>query len=378
MNSTERHERRYIRRKAKREEKKRERTKDITFEKVFDYGNLYKAYRKCRRGVSWKASVQNYICQAPLNVYETWERLMHGRFKVGGYYTFDVYERGKKRHIQAVGIKERVVQRCLCDNALVPAIEHGFIYDNGASIRFKGYDFSVRRLVRHLQWHYRKYGNKGYILLFDFKRFFENVSHEVVENILRRQISDARIRALVMEIVKQYGDKGLGLGSQISQTLALASADKLDHAVKTRMRAKCYGRYMDDGYIIHPSKEFLKRCLDSIRAVCAECGITLSENKTSIVKLSHGFTYLKIRILLTDKGRIVRRINKKSVIKMRRKLKKFRMMIDRGERTFRDIWPVWVCWKSYAEKFDAYHTVRSMWELFNSLFGEELHVLQSC
>lgn len=372
MTSEERHEKRYMRRRARRDERRAARLEHINFDDVFSYDHLYAAYQKCRRGVAWKASVQNYICQAPLNVYETWEALRAGRAKVGGYHVFDLYERGKKRHIQAVGIRERVIQRCLCDYALVPAIEHGFIYDNGASILYKGYDFALRRMVRHLQWHYRHHGNAGYILLFDFKRFFENVSHEVVERVLRRCLDDERIRQLVARIVSAYGDRGLGLGSQISQTLALATADRLDHVVKTVLRVKCYGRYMDDGYIIHRDKAFLLRCLDAIREACKECGITLNEKKTAIVKLSRGFTFIKVRFLLTDKGKIVRRIYKRSVVKMRKKLKKFRRMIDNGRRTFRDIWPVWVCWRSYAMRFSAWHTINRMWRLFATLFEGEL------
>lgn len=46
-----------------------------------------------------------------------------------------------------------------------------FIYDNGASMVRKGYDFAIRRMEHHLRHHFRKHGTDGYILLFDFSKF---------------------------------------------------------------------------------------------------------------------------------------------------------------------------------------------------------------
>ena len=289
MNSKERHELRYQRRKAQREAKRKQ--KLLSFDAIFSYDNLYKSYIKCRRNVGWKASTQRYIVQAPLNVYQTRQKLLKGKFKTSGFFEFDLYERGKKRHIRSVKIEERVVQRCLCDHALVPVIESTFVYDNGASIKNKGYHFAMNRMKRHLQYHYRKYGNDGYILLFDFHHFFDNVSHELVKKIVADHFDDQRIIDLTYHFIEAFGDVGLGLGSQISQTLALASCNKLDHIVKEKLQVKCYGRYMDDGYLIHPDKEYLKECLQVIKEICDELGIILNEKKTQIVKLSHGFTW---------------------------------------------------------------------------------------
>ena len=136
MTSEERHEARFRRRTAAREAKRRERNAEHdSFDRVFSYGNLYKAYQQCRKGVAWKASVQKYISNAPLNVRKTEKLLQSGKFKSSGFMEFDLVERGKKRHIKSVHISERVVQRCLCDNALVPVLQRTFIHDNGACMK---------------------------------------------------------------------------------------------------------------------------------------------------------------------------------------------------------------------------------------------------
>lgn len=369
MTSEERHELRYQRRKAKREAKKIEKYKDcMDFEKVFSYENLYKSYKLCRKNVGWKASTQKYVVQAPLFVYQTQEKLFKGKYRSGGFFEFDLYERGKKRHIRSVKINERVVQRCLCDNALIPVIARSFIYDNGATLPGKGYHYAVKRLETHLHRHYRKYGTEGYVLLFDFSKFFDNVSHELTKKLLAKEFMDERLLNLTYHFIDMFGDKGMGLGSQISQTFALASANKLDHYIKETLCIKGYARYMDDGYIIHRNKAYLNKVLRDIRKICDELGIVLNEKKTQIVKLSHGFTWLKVRFYLLPSGRIVKKIYKRSVRKMRQKLKKFVKHIENGKMNYTDVYTAYQSWRSYAQHFDAYHTIKNMDELYNELF----------
>lgn len=369
MTSEERKENRYKRRRQRRDEQKRRRLEGHDdFHTVFSYENLYKAYKCCRRGVSWKASVQRYISNAPLYLYQTWQRLMSGKYRSPGFFEFDLFERGKRRHIRSTVIGERVVQRCLCDNALVPALMPTMIYDNGASMKYKGYDFCMRRITRHLQAHYRKYGQEGYILLYDFSKFFDRVSHAVVKGILEKTFTDERVKQLTDHFIDAFGPVGLGLGSQISQVLALASANRLDHFIKEVLRIRAYGRYMDDGYLIHPSKAYLQKCLESIFAVCDQLHITLNRKKTQLVKLSHGFTWLQSRIFLTPTGKVVRKICKKSICRARRRFKTMKKRLDRGEIVFRDIWNSWQSWSGYARKFNAWHTIQNLGKLYNQLF----------
>lgn len=369
MTSEERRQARYQRRREKRLLNKLVRTWEFdNFDEVFSFENLYAAYKKCRSGVAWKASTQKFITQAPLEVYRIWEKVHTGKWKSKGFYEFDIYERGKQRHIRSVTIDERVVQRCLCDNALVPVLSPTLIYDNGASTKDKGYHFSIRRCEKHLHDHYRRYGQDGYILTFDFSKFFDNVSHKVIEKIVERNFSDQRLKDLIYHFIDAFGDVGLGLGSQISQTFALASADRLDHYCKEVLQIHGYARYMDDGYLIHPSKAYLQYCLRQIERICDELEIKLNRKKTQIIKLSKGFTFLKCRFYLTSSGKVVKKIYKKSVTKMRRKLKALRRMVDAGQLTTADVYQAYQSWRAYASHFDAWHTRRSIGDLYDQLF----------
>lgn len=296
---------------------------------------------------------------------------MDGSFRSDGFYEFDLFERGKHRHIKSVTINERVVQRCLCDYSLVPVVGRKFIYDNGASLKNKGYHFAAHRMVCHLQRHYRKYGTEGYILLFDFSKFFDNVSHRVIEKMLRREYPDKWLLGLILHFVRAFGEIGMGLGSQISQTLAVASADVLDHYVKEKQRIKGYARYMDDGYLIHHSKAYLQQCLEEIKKICDALEIKLNLQKTQIVKLSHGFTWLKCRFYLLPTGQVARKIYKRSVTKMRQKLKTFKRLYDSKKMKLGQIRDALQSWLSYALHFDACRTAGNMVNLLRQVYGIE-------
>lgn len=329
MTSKERKEGRYQRRVAKRLKKKFDKLRySNDYDSVFSYENLYKAYKHCRKGVAWKTSVQKYITQAPLEVYKTYLQLQAGRYKSPGFYEFDLYERGKRRHIQSTSIRERVVQNCLCDNCLIPALQPSFIYDNGASMKNKGYTFAINRITEALRKHYRRYGQKGYVLVFDFSKFFDHVSHRLVKMSIAKKITDERLKQISSHFIDAFGDIGLGLGSQISQVLALASANRLDHFVKEMCKIKGYARYMDDGYLF----------------------------------------------FLTKTGKVIRKIYKRSVVKQRQKLKKLRKKLDKGLLDFQDICNSFQSWKAYASNFNAYFTVKNMEALFRQLFYEELQI----
>ena len=371
MTSKERRQRRYERRKAKRE-LNRSKIASVcdNFDEVFTYSHLYKAYKCCCRNVGWKASTQIYKANAVYNLYLTYNRLKNGTFKSDGFFEFNIFERGKVRRIRSVTIRERVVQRCLCDFSLTPMLQRQLIYDNGASSKGKGYTFSINRLVKQLHHFYNvNKSNDGYILLFDFSKFFDSLEHGLLKSILNKTYTDTRIKKLAYHFIDMFGEKGIGLGSQISQNLALVSVNKMDHYIKEVLKIKGYGRYMDDGYLIHKDKEYLKYCLSEIRKMCNELGVKLNENKTRIVKLEKGFTYLKIRFFLTPSGKIIKKIFPKSVTRMRRKLKKFKKFVDIGTMSKFDVYQSFQSWQSHTIGLNAYRTRQSMKDLYYRLYG---------
>ncbi len=382
MTSQERREGRYQRRVAKRETRRLAHSHACgDFEEVFSYDNLYKAGHTCCKGVGWKSSTQMYRFNLVTNTANTRAALLDGSYKSKGFIEFDLYDRGKMRHIRSIHISERVVQRTLCDEVINPILKPSLIYDNGASTEGKGIDFALNRVNCHLGRHFRKHGNAGYVLLFDFSNYFANAQHWPVNQELARRLHDDRVLTLAKACLDNFGPVGYGLGSQISQTAALALPSPLDHFIKGELGIKGYARYMDDGYLIHESRDYLKECLAKMQVICDRLGLLINTKKTKILPLGRGFKFLQVRFTLTETGKVVRKMSHESVVKMRRKLKKFKSWVEVGrtvpingkptKRKFplADVCSAYASWRSHIARGGRYHALQRMDQLFKKLFG---------
>lgn len=290
----------------------------MSFEEVFTLDNLYKSYIKCCKGVNWKTSTKNFKMRAMQNVTVLYQQLKSGIYKSKGFQNFTIRERGKLRDIKAVHISERVVQKCLCDNWLCPLLQKSLIYDNGATIKNKGFGFAVKRLKCHLQRYYRNYGIEGYVLCFDFHHYFDTIDHKLLLEKVHKLSNDERLFNIYKYFVDCFGDVGLGLGSQISQISALFFLNEMDHYVKERLHCKYYARYMDDGYIISNNKEFLQLCLSEIKRIAINLKLELNLKKTRICKINQLVIFNK-HWCITQSGHIKVRPIHKSLYRLRRR-----------------------------------------------------------
>lgn len=371
LRSEDRKRERRKRREQKRRDKRAERLKDCTLENVADMDNLYRAAMKAKNGVSWKASVQRYHKDLLSNISKARRDLLQGADIRRGFYHFSIFERGKLRHISSVHFSERVIHKSLSVNALVPALTPSFIRNNTANTEGRGTDDALKRLKRDLARHYRKHGADGYILLIDFSNYFGSIAHEPLKRIVRNALDDDRIVRLVFDQIDACGDVGLGLGSEPNQIMAVAFASPIDHFVTEMLGVEGYGRYMDDSYCIHTSKEYLQAVLACIEQKCSEIGITINRKKTHIVKLSHGFTWLKKKISYGENGRIVMRPCRESVTRERRKLKKLRRLVDEGRLTLEQVERSYQSWRGSMLRLDSWKTVQTMDALYRDLFGSD-------
>ena len=298
--------------------------------------------------------------------------LLEGNDIRRGFHYFQLFERGKLRDICSVHFSERVPQKSLSQNALVPALTPTFIRNNTANTKGRGTGDAIDRLKKDLVKHYRKHGREGYILLIDFKSYFANIAHGPLKEIVARSFDDPRIVKLTHDLIDACGEKGLGLGSEPNQILAVAFPSAIDHFVTEMLGVEGYGRYMDDSYCIHTDKAYLEIVAGLIEWKCGQLGIEINRKKTHIVKLSHGFTWLKKKFSYGENGRIVIRPCRDSITRERRKLKKMRRMVDEGRLTVEQVERSYQSWRGSMLKLDAHRTVLNMDALYRSLFGDDL------
>ena len=176
-------------------------------------------------------------------------KLLKGEDIRRGFHRFTLMERGKLREISGVHISERVVQRSLCDNALVPVLTRTCISDNMACIKGKGTHAAIKRVAYFLREYYRKTGsNEGYVVLVDFSNFFGNMKHWHIRKILEDHFTDKDMIEFIMLFVDAFGEVGCGLGSQVPQIIGTVYASKADHYAKEVLRIHEYIKYMDDTF----------------------------------------------------------------------------------------------------------------------------------
>ena len=335
------------------------------FNKMTSAEALMEAYRLSCIGSDWKESVQRYGVELWANTWKLQTSLRNGTYRQQPFVEFDINERGKHRHIKAISIADRVVQRSLCDNVLTPCTEPYLIYDNGASQKGKGVSFTRNRLKEHLSWHYRKYGNVGYIVLTDFHDFFGSLDHAYLLSQYERVIPDEEVMNLIRYLVSLNGNVGLGIGSQISQNAGVFYPTRLDQYFKTVCGIKPYAAYMDDRYAIFPTKDEAHRYLEAFRDQTTLIKLEVNERKTQIRPISRPFTFLKYQYFLTDTGKVIERPGKETFIRERRRLKKYK---NKG-LSQETISGVYKSWRGNLK--NCHYRVSKMDELYKSLYGEK-------
>lgn len=335
---------------------------------ISDAKLLFEAFQKSKKGSYWKASVQKYEYDIWKNICLTQEALENGTYKQKDFVEFDINERGKMRHIKSIHISDRVVQRSLVDNILTPRTAPYLIYDNGASQEGKGTDFTRNRLKEHLLRYYRKYKtNKGYVVLIDFKKYFQSIDHKKLLEAYRKVIPEDDLFKLVKYLIEiNPGDKGLGIGAQLSQNAGVFFPSIIDNYFKTVKGLKFYDAYMDDRCIVVKTKEEAIAILDEFRVLANEFNLVVNEKKTQIVKLEKGFTFLKMRYLLTDSGKVVIHQKSDTFTRERKRLKKFEknnMPEQRASECYR-------AWRGTVKRYkNNWHRIKKMDELFESLYS---------
>lgn len=357
------------------------RCENLTLEAIADVDNLYRAAREAIRGVDWKYSVQYYERNLFSNIYYACGQLLDGKDFRKPLSYFYVVERGKIRYISAPRISERVIQKSISQNVLVPAIAPTLTQGCCANMKGRGTDYCLIRLKRQLADFYQENGSDGYVLLMDFSDYFGSIDHDAAKALVDRVLIDEEVKQILcLQIDHGENEKGLGLGSEPNQAIAVALPSPIDYLGERWQGITCSGRYMDDSYFISRRKDVLQEFLKEARNVCASLGITINEKKTHIVKLTRGFTFLKKRFRFTQTGRIIVTPDRKSIGKMRRKMKKLVLLFKNGEMTIEQAKQSYLSYRGSLKKRNGdgktrfrqniYHTVRTLDNTFYELFGE--------
>lgn len=292
------------------------------------------------RGSTWKEETQLFERNFLSEIIKLKNELENRAYKTSPTSEFAIHERGKIRCIHGSRMRDRVVRHSFCDNILTPKLDEfeRWLLDEILQ--------SFRIDVSYMS-------DPEYVRCMDEK--FNSV--EYYQNIPPSQRTG-----------KQYMEKSVDIGDQTSQNIGTYLPTKIDNLAKIVHGVKRYGRYMDDIYIIGRTREEVRAVMEGIIREAEEMGLYINNKKTHIAKLSKPFKYLQIRYYLTDSGRVVRRINPKSVTRERRKLKAYKRLMNRGEMPYERIEQSYKSWMGANVRMMSKKQIKGMKALYEQLF----------
>lgn len=84
---------------------------------------------------------------------------------------------------------------------------------------------------------------------------------------------------------------GVAIGNLYAQLFANLFLSDVDWMIERELGVRCHGRYVDDIYLLHPSREHLLGCVPRLRAALSRLGITINEHKFYLQPVAHGIRF---------------------------------------------------------------------------------------
>ena len=254
----------------------------------------------------------------------------------GPYNVFTIYE-PKERRIVSQKMRDKIINHLISRHILYPALLPCLISTNVASRKNLGTNEGLRLAKEFHRICSVKYKNY-YILKCDISKFFASIDHDILKQKLQKRIKDEDALDIIYSIIDS-DENGLSIGNMTSQVLAIFYLNDMDHFIKEILKIKYYVRFQDDFLLFHPSKKYLKYCLNEITKFLEKEKLILNK-KTRIYKNTNNFIFL---------GR--NRRNKYAKHRdVNRKLKKRKYLYYSGKISLQNLVSSMICYQSLDKK----------------------------
>ncbi|MFZ2149674.1 MAG: reverse transcriptase/maturase family protein [Minisyncoccia bacterium] len=270
---------------------------------------MFSAWQTFRRGKARKNDVMDFEMHLEDNIFSLYEEIKNDTYRHSAYTYFQIFD-NKKRDIYKASVRDRIVHQIVYEY-LLSWFEPIFIPDSYASRKNKG-QYNAISTFRYFIKLARSQHKECYVLKCDVRKYFDNVDHGVLIDLIKEKVFCEKVLKIIKEIISSYDSsagfkKGIPLGNITSQIFANIYLNKLDQYVKKELGCRFYVRYNDDLVVVSSNnKDLLKIREKIIIFVKQKLSLDIPLAKTSIRKISWGvdflgFTILPKAILLRDK-----------------------------------------------------------------------------
>ena len=274
----------------------------------------------------------------------------------GGKYNIFLIKEPKVRLIMSENIIDKIINHYVSRYILEVKLTKYLKDFNVATRKNMGLDYGIKLLKRNIERN-KKY-NKFYFLKLDISKYFYNIDHNVLKELLIDKLKDNEyelickiidstnnkyINEYINKVKDKYNDiiyyeygKGLPIGNMTSQFLAIFYLYKLHHYIVNNLHIKDIVVYMDDYLLIHHDRKYLEYVKEEIITILSKkYYLEINKNKTCIKSNKEGVSFLGYTFKVINNKTIIT-INKASLVKMKKKVKNIRYLYDNNKIDFKN------------------------------------------
>ena len=297
-------------------------------ERILDRNNLNRAYKQVKRNHGAPGIDGMTVEQALLWLQENRAELLQS-IREGKYTPSPVRRKeipkpnGGVRKLGIPTVVDRIIQQAIAQQ-LQPIYEAQF---SDAS-----YGYRPRRSGQQAVRQVKEYAEQGYTYAVevDLSKYFDTLNHELLMELLRKQIHDKRVTGLIKKYLKagvmENGvitrtREGSPQGGPLSPLLANIYLNEFDQEM-ARRGVKVV-RYADDIVVVTKSKRAAEHMLESCRKFLeGKLKLTMNLQKSKVVSLFSHRNFKFLGCCLGKNGRgVYIRVHRNSLQKAKQKLK---------------------------------------------------------
>lgn len=284
--------------------------------------NLLEAWQEFLNGKRKRQDVQEFERNLMANVIKLHAELANFTYQTSGYEAFNISD-PKPRNIHKASVRDRLLHHAIY-RQLYPFFDNTFTSGSYSCRDNKGTHKAINQF-RTMALKVSQNNTKTcWVLKCDIKKFFANINHDILKNILKQYIPDQNILWLLNRVIDSFEvspNTGLPLGNLTSQLFVNIYMNEFDQYVKHKLKQKYYVRYADDFVFLSQNRDDLLKLVKPVKEYLGKkLLLTIHPKKISLSTQARGVDYLgyinfpKYRILRTKtKKRILRLLNQKNL-----------------------------------------------------------------
>ena len=288
-----------------------------TYDDIISLENLLAAWQEFVKRKRSRKDVQEFERNLMSNIISLHKDLAAQTYRHSAYEAFNIPD-PKPRNIHKAKVRDRLLHHAIY-RKLYPFFDRTFIADSYSCRVGKGTHKAMNRFRTFAYKVSQNYTKTVWVLKCDIRKFFANIDHDVLKQILAKHIADEDTLWLLGEVMDSFNTKGkdgigLPLGNLTSQLLVNIYMNEFDQYMKHVIKAKYYIRYVDDFVTLSQDRQWLEGILPKMRDFLRnELKLELHPNKVSIQTISSGVDFLGW-VHFPD-HRILRTVTKRRIIR---------------------------------------------------------------